>query len=237
MAYAAFFTGIAIVLMMYSSAMFQINFIGRISFVYAIASLSGIFLGPFYGAVVMGTADLIQFAIQPTLTFNPLITLGRALMGFIPGLVFHFKKSVNFLIGLSRLNVNRLDEKPSGNFYVKLLLSCVISFFVVTLGVNALGTVPFFEFLPVTQRVGGWFGFDPNTFAGRYISIAVTQALTQPAWIALNFVITVWLYKALVPVFRKSGLGGTLPSFCRKPLPEVNKPENECGGGVGQQDG
>ncbi len=51
--------------------------------------LSGIILGPILGAVVGIAADLLGCLISG-FTVIPLITLGAALIGFVPGLVFKF---------------------------------------------------------------------------------------------------------------------------------------------------
>lgn len=50
--------------------------------------LAGVTLGPIYGAVSGGIADVVGFALSPMGGYMPHFTLSAALTGAIPGLVF-----------------------------------------------------------------------------------------------------------------------------------------------------
>lgn len=66
----------------------------RISLGFLPVALSGILLGPIYGGVIAGIADVIRAIILPVGgAFNPLFTISAVLRGVIYGLVLGKKQS------------------------------------------------------------------------------------------------------------------------------------------------
>lgn len=64
----------------------------RIGFSFVPVSLTGILLGPIFGGVGAGLADLIQYVLMPQGAFIPGLTLSSALMGATYGLVYYSHK-------------------------------------------------------------------------------------------------------------------------------------------------
>ncbi|MEG1608904.1 MAG: folate family ECF transporter S component [Clostridia bacterium] len=90
----------------------------KISFSYIPNFIAGMFLGPIAGLCVGLVGDVLGLLIMSQGAWIPLITLGSALMGLIPGLIFMIKKV---------------------NPYVKLAIALVFAFLICTCGVNSLG--------------------------------------------------------------------------------------------------
>ncbi len=89
------------------------------SIFYTTCVLAGIFLGPVSGLLVGGLSDLIASLMQGGTL--PLITLGAAMMGFIPGLISKIPKI-----------------KPQ----FKIALSYLLIYIVTTVVVNSLALYP-----------------------------------------------------------------------------------------------
>lgn len=90
----------------------------KISLSYIPSMIAGMFLGAIPGLCVGLIGDVLGLLIMPQGAWIPLITLGSALMGLIPGLVFMIKKL---------------------NPYIKLAISLVLAFLICTCTVNSLG--------------------------------------------------------------------------------------------------
>lgn len=90
----------------------------KISFSYIPTMVAGVFMGPYVGLAVGLIGDVLGLLIKPQGPWIPLITLGSALMGLIPGLIFMIKK---------------------GNPYFKLALSFAAVFLICTCTINSIG--------------------------------------------------------------------------------------------------
>lgn len=89
-----------------------------ISFTYVPCVLAGIFLGPISGLLVGALGDILGVIISPKGAYIPLITIGSAMMGFIPGLVAKIPKL-----------------KPQ----IAIAISYLLIFLVTTVTLNTLG--------------------------------------------------------------------------------------------------
>jgi len=89
-AYTAMFAAISVVL---NAVTIPFSIMGTaVSFNYIPCVLAGAFLGPIPGLLVGLIGDGLGVIIAPKGPWSPLITLGSAMMGLIPGLVFKIKK-------------------------------------------------------------------------------------------------------------------------------------------------
>lgn len=159
----AIFTAIGVVLNMMSFSSFGL-FLGRMSLVYAFCYMVGILYGPLSGACIAMVADLLPAIILPQegLPPNMLINIGIGLMAFIMGVCVHYKK---------------------GNFNLKFAIGVILSFIVVTLGINSFGETFFFGMRPYTlARLIG----DTLNIENPYLLIMLSKVVTQPFWIVLN---------------------------------------------------
>jgi ECF transporter S component (folate family) len=88
-AFAGMFIALSIILTRFFSQMIYIGGIQtiRLSFGEIPLMLSGIVLGPVYGAVCGALADLIGFPFNPQGSYFPGFTLTAAMAGFLPGLM------------------------------------------------------------------------------------------------------------------------------------------------------
>ncbi len=126
--YGAIFTAlcaVANILTFKVSDLFQVSFIATIGF------LSGYLLGAGWGFAAAFIGDLIGMIIAPLGIYNPIISIGTALWGFIPGLIFDMFK---------------------GNHYVKTIISFAICFILNTCIINTIGlslmySIPFDKLL------------------------------------------------------------------------------------------
>ena len=80
-----------------------------ISFIYVVAFLSGVFLGPIDGFAVGAIGDGIGCIIAPKGPYAPSVTLSSALMGVLFWLVFKLFKNLPF--------------------YIKIVIDCLSVFF------------------------------------------------------------------------------------------------------------
>ena len=64
----------------------------QLSFVATIAFISGVLLGPVDGFFVAFMGDLVAGIIAPMGVYSPIIGIGTAMFGFVPGLFFCYSK-------------------------------------------------------------------------------------------------------------------------------------------------
>lgn len=110
-AYAGVFIAVSIILTRLASQMIYIAGVQilRLSFGEIPLILSGIILGPFYGAACGALADLIGFPINAQGAYFPGFTLSAALVGMLPGLMTRLVKkewtwlSLSIVIGITTL--------------------------------------------------------------------------------------------------------------------------------------
>ena len=69
----------------------------KFSFVSVVCFISGFTLGPIGGLAVGFIGDFLAGIIFPFGVYNPIIALGSALFGFIPGIIFHYFKGNNII--------------------------------------------------------------------------------------------------------------------------------------------
>lgn len=90
----------------------------KLSFTYIPCFIAGIFMGPFAGLLVGLIGDVLGMLINPQGAWIPLITLGSALMGFIPGVICRYLKL---------------------NIYIKIGISLVAVLLICSMGINTYG--------------------------------------------------------------------------------------------------
>lgn len=90
----------------------------QLSIVSTIGLVSGYLLGAGPAFMVCFIGDLVGGIIVPKGPYNPIMGIGTGLWGLIPGLAFEYFK---------------------GNDYIKLILSFLVGFLVISLGVNTIG--------------------------------------------------------------------------------------------------
>jgi ECF transporter S component (folate family) len=98
--YAGLFIAVSVVLTRFISGnvMFGGISILRLSFGQVPLFLSGILLGPVYGALSGALADIIGYPLNPLGPYFPGFTLSSALSGLIPGLFARYaRKDMNWL--------------------------------------------------------------------------------------------------------------------------------------------
>ena len=69
----------------------------KFSFVSVVCFIAGFTLGPIGGLAVGFIGDFLAGIIFPFGVYNPIIALGSALFGFIPGIIFHYFKGNNII--------------------------------------------------------------------------------------------------------------------------------------------
>lgn len=94
MAYAGIFIAVSIVLTRFFSRILPIAGVGalRLSFGEIPLLLSGLMLGPWFGAASGALADLLGYPLLPQGPYFPGFTLSSALIGFVPGLLARLRK-------------------------------------------------------------------------------------------------------------------------------------------------
>ncbi len=90
----------------------------QISLVATIGFVSGYLLGGGLGFTVCFVGDLLGAIIYPAGPYNPIIGIGTGFWGLVPGIAFSFFK---------------------GKDFVKTIISFVISFLIISAGINTLG--------------------------------------------------------------------------------------------------
>lgn len=90
----------------------------QISLLATVGFITGYLFGGGTGFAVCFIGDLLGALINPHGVYNPIIAIGSGLWGFIPGVIYSFFK---------------------GNDYVKLAISYLLCFAVISGGVNTLG--------------------------------------------------------------------------------------------------
>ncbi len=95
-----------------------LNNTNSLSLVFIPCFIAGVVLGPWLGATSGFLGDVIAHLLHPRGVYIPFISISSALYGFIPGVLFAFKR---------------------GNPYVKTLLSYVVCFLLCTAGFNNVG--------------------------------------------------------------------------------------------------
>lgn len=187
---AAFLIAISIVLtrlLSITTPFFRIGF-GSIPIM-----IAGIVLGPKYGFVVGGIADIVGFIMNPMGSFMPGFTLTSAMTGAIPGWIWHmtkqrkvrgFSKSLWIMIGIffagllaSIFRVGPLRWEGNQLFVGEIAISLVYIFIAFALGVVLIAATYFRN-----QRG------DQNGSIGRlFMVVSVTNIVCS---IGLN---TLWL--------------------------------------------
>jgi ECF transporter S component (folate family) len=98
--FSAMMTALSVVVALVCKSYFTFGAI-RITFENLPVILSGVILGPVYGAVVGVASDLISAPLSG-FGINPVITLGAATVGFVAGLVFKcLPKNLKFVSSLA----------------------------------------------------------------------------------------------------------------------------------------
>jgi ECF transporter S component (folate family) len=96
LAYISMFVALCVV-----ANIFQIPFpLVQVSFVATIACLAGVLLGPIEGFSIAFIGDLIAGIIAPTGVYSPIIGVGTALFGLVPGLMFYYSKRGDVFNGI-----------------------------------------------------------------------------------------------------------------------------------------
>ena len=143
---------------------FPVSYIS-ISFVATVCALAGFLYGPKNAFIVGFVGDLITAIIFPAGPYNPLIGLASGLMGMIPGLVF----------------------RKTGNIYIKVALSAILTLSICTCGINTLGL---------------WlvYGIGKKTFFAYLFARLPFQIIMG----AVNAMITVIIMRVLIHVLPKN---------------------------------
>ncbi len=123
----------------------------KLSLSYLPSFIAGMFLGPISGLAVGLLGDILGVIIRPVGPWLPLVTLGSALMGLIPALVFMIKKIHPF---------------------AKLSISLVLVFCICTAGFNSLGI--YLAYFNGKQAFLVWW---PARLATQSIVLAVNAAV------------------------------------------------------------
>lgn len=114
LAYISLFTAMSVV-----ANIVQIPFpLVQLSLVASVAFLAGVLLGPVEGFSAAFIGDLIAGIIAPRGVYSPVIAIGTALFGFIPGAIFAFGK---------------------GKVLTKTIISYAITFVVSSVIINTIG--------------------------------------------------------------------------------------------------
>lgn len=127
----------------------------QISLVATVCFIGGYLFGGGIGFAIGFTGDLLGAFINPHGAYNPIIGIGTGLWGFISGVAF-----CNF----------------KGNDYVKAIVAFVISFFVISAGVNTLG-IYLMYFAGKKEFAPYFFGALPWKAIGVAANAAVTCLL------------------------------------------------------------
>lgn len=140
------------------------TFLGRFSFVYGIAYISGILHGPLAGMCVTMLADLIPALIFPQGAWMPLITLGVGCISLIVGIC-------NKYIPLK--------------FHWRLMIGVIAAFLLSTCLITAYGEVPLFYIMgyALAKSIGAATGIESP-----FVLISLAKMISQPLWIVINSV-------------------------------------------------
>lgn len=180
---------------------YSFGIIGRLSLVYTVAYISGIFLGPFGGLLITWLADLLPALIMPQGPYMPLIGLGTAMISLIVGLCNRY-----------------LPYK----FHTRLIIGAILSYLFCTCGITALGEVPLFiaKIYPysLARSIGVFLDIDSP-----YLQLALAKMVTQPIWILINLAITISLCYRLSKIIdnRYGGVINRTRDKLKEPLPET----------------
>ena len=160
----AIFTAIGVVLNIMSFSSY--GFFGRMSLVYAYCYIVGILYGPLLGASIAILADLIPALVLPQGPFNIFLNLGTGLMAFIVGFCVHYKK-----------------REWKIHFNARFAIGIILSFLLVTLGINAYGETMMFNIYPYTfaKTMGASLGI-----TSPYLMLVLAKAIQQPFWVIMN---------------------------------------------------
>ena len=90
----------------------------QISLVATVGFISGYLLGAGCGFTCAFVGDLLCGIVSPLGAYNPIIGIGTAMFGFVPGIVFNYFR---------------------GNKYVKVVVSYVLTTLITSFGINVLG--------------------------------------------------------------------------------------------------
>lgn len=123
-AYAGLFIAISVILTRFSAG--NINIAGvfalRLSFGEVPIMLSGILLGPIYGAICGALADLIGFPLNPIGAYFPGYTLTAALAGLIPGLFSKFyHKEWNWWTAVAVVTLTAMITVPLNTLWLNII--------------------------------------------------------------------------------------------------------------------
>ena len=90
----------------------------QLSLVATVGFVAGYLLGGGLGFAVCFIGDLVGGIVAPKGPYNPIIAIGTGLWGLIPGLAFTFFR---------------------GNDIVKIIISYILGFLIISLGINTIG--------------------------------------------------------------------------------------------------
>jgi ECF transporter S component (folate family) len=114
LAYVSMLSAISVVINMLqiSTPMAQLSFVATVCFT------AGVLLGPIEGFAVAFIGDLLAAIIAPMGIYSPVIGLATGLFGLVPGIIFAYFK---------------------GNYWIKGIISFVITFILSSLLLNTIG--------------------------------------------------------------------------------------------------
>ncbi|MGN0819201.1 MAG: folate family ECF transporter S component [Christensenellaceae bacterium] len=132
----------------------------KFSFVPAVCFISGMLLGPMPGFAVGFCGDLIGAIIAPQGVYNPILNLGSAMWGFVPGMIFWY---FNF------------------NKYLKTAISFVVSYVIASLVLNSTAIYMMYLYGSSKTTLFGYLGARiPFTFLFTMINMVICMLLLRP---------------------------------------------------------
>ncbi len=161
---------------------FEIKLIDtQFSFTILMSMLTGILIGPLYGAFSAFLGDAIGFIAHPNNIYMPWIGLSVAMMAVIAGLLM------------------RLPLHFKGSMYVKLAIACLLVVVVCSVGINTTGMYLYYTNVGFTSRS---LGLIQEHFGGN--TMFFTYALVRLIFMGqlLNNVVNFALLFAILPTLR-----------------------------------
>lgn len=165
------------------------TFLGRVSFVYCFCYISGIYLGPVGGFLVAVLADILQSLIFPQPgPYVVFLTISNGLIAGFCGLTYKYFKNM----------------RPE----LSILIGAVLGYIFCSGIISAFGeALMLFDIYPYTlaKTIGAGLGFDvaSASLGQRFIMMAFSKFATQWAWILLNYLITIIIYRSTYVIMKK----------------------------------
>lgn len=144
---------------------FNVQFIGRASFVYLGGIIAGYLLGPIFGFLIAMAGDAIVAFIAPQGPFSPLIMISTGLMALISGTVYNF------------LHFRNLSDTK--NLVIKIIVSSILIYLICTLVVGGFGNAFFLANWDKSKHFG-------KDLIYIYKVTLPMRAAKQLAWVAIN---------------------------------------------------